>query len=178
MTDRGPKVNIWLTSGFWPRVRAPIFLGSLTRHTGRCAPPPPIAASLLLFQPPKINKMYQTRAASLKGFPEIKCFPSGSNLGLSRQGLFSFHWNTEALIYEVPCPPPRPSQLRWSFQQYFGIKIMYRCDFLFKSSYPSLLISVGSNVYTGVIILFFSSYLFLFFSSYLFLLFSFNRHAE
>jgi hypothetical protein len=33
------------TSGFWPRVRAralsaPVFLGSLTRQMGRCAPPP------------------------------------------------------------------------------------------------------------------------------------------
>ncbi len=33
------------TSGFWPRVRAralraPVFLGSLTRQKGRCAPPP------------------------------------------------------------------------------------------------------------------------------------------
>jgi hypothetical protein len=44
------------TSGFWPRVRAralraPVFLGSLPRQTGRCAPthpPPPIAASLFL----------------------------------------------------------------------------------------------------------------------------------
>ncbi len=77
----------------------------------------------------------------MRGFPEIKCFPSGLNLGLPRQGLFSFHWTTEALKYEVPCPPPRPSQLRWSFRQYFGVKIMYRCDFLFISSYPSLLIS-------------------------------------
>jgi hypothetical protein len=38
------------TSGFWSRVRAralraPVFLGSLTRRKGRCAPP--IAASLL-----------------------------------------------------------------------------------------------------------------------------------
>jgi hypothetical protein len=34
------------TSGFWPRVRAralraPVFLGSLPRPTGRCAPPRP-----------------------------------------------------------------------------------------------------------------------------------------
>ncbi len=28
------------SSGFWLRVRAPVFLGSLTRQTGRCAPPP------------------------------------------------------------------------------------------------------------------------------------------
>ncbi len=40
-------------SGFWPRVRAralraPVFLSYLTHKQGRCASPPPIAASLLL----------------------------------------------------------------------------------------------------------------------------------
>ncbi len=32
----------------------------------------------------------------------------------------------EAMKYEVPWP--RPSQLPWSFPQYFGVKIMCRCD--------------------------------------------------
>jgi hypothetical protein len=27
-----------------------------------------------------------------------------------------------------PLPQPRPSQLCWFFRQYFGVKIMYRCD--------------------------------------------------
>jgi hypothetical protein len=41
-----PLGKIYLTSGFWPRVRAralraPVFLGFLTRQTGRCAPPRP-----------------------------------------------------------------------------------------------------------------------------------------
>ena len=40
-----PPNGIFRTSGFWPRVRAralrtPVFLGSLTCKTGRCAPPP------------------------------------------------------------------------------------------------------------------------------------------
>ena len=133
---------------------------------------------------------------------------------------------------EAPCPSPHSSQLPWSFRQYFEVKIVYRCDFLLISSYPSLLISssflifesvscitdqhiilykylyfnswkipvwgkrflflswqkgvfrggqaffdpyfrVKINVYTGAIMLFFSSYLFLFFSSYLFLFFSY-----
>jgi hypothetical protein len=48
------------TSGFWPRVRAralraPVFLSSLTHKTGRCAPLPPIAATLLLIYPPKLS---------------------------------------------------------------------------------------------------------------------------
>jgi hypothetical protein len=41
---------------------------------GRCAPHLPIAASLLLIRPPKINQIYRTRAARVKGFPENKCF--------------------------------------------------------------------------------------------------------
>ncbi len=61
------------TSGFWPRVRAralraPVFLRSLPRKKGRCAPPPPIAASLLLIRSPKIFTIYRTWAANVKGF--------------------------------------------------------------------------------------------------------------
>ncbi len=42
------------TSGFWPRVRArvlraPVFLGSLTWQTGRCAPPRPSQLHCFLF---------------------------------------------------------------------------------------------------------------------------------
>ena len=64
-----------IDSGFGPRVRAralraPVILISLSRPTGRCAPPPP--KNLL--------------------FPETKCFPSGLNS--SRQGRIFFHWAT------------------------------------------------------------------------------------
>jgi hypothetical protein len=50
---------VFCTSGFWPRVRAralhaPVFFSSLTHKTGRCAPPQPIAVSLLLIHSPKI----------------------------------------------------------------------------------------------------------------------------
>ncbi len=104
--------QIWQTSRFWPRVRAralraPVFLVSLTRHMGRCAPPPPIAASLLLIQPPKINKIYQTRAARVKGFPEIKCFPSGSNLDFPRQGFFLS--TGPQRLWNMRSPAPRPA---------------------------------------------------------------------
>ncbi len=85
-----------------------------TPHGALRAPPP----ALLLIQPSKIKKISRTWAARVKGFPEIKCFPSGSNLDLPRQGLYSF-WTTEALKYEVSCPPPRPSQLRWFFPAIF-----------------------------------------------------------
>ncbi len=51
--------------------------------------PTPIAASLLLIRSPKIDKKnYQTRAAHVMGFSEIKCFPSGSSLG--RESWVSF----------------------------------------------------------------------------------------
>ncbi len=147
----------------------------------------------------------------MKGFPEIQCFPSGWNLGLPRQGLF-FPLDHRGSEIWGPLPPPRPSQLRWSFRQYFGVKIMYRATFysnLLMLFFLSLLIVLfliavrgkiflfiswqntyssfwgffcggqsffwsiwGKNAYTGVIILFFSSYLLLLFSSYLLLLFS------
>jgi hypothetical protein len=46
-----------------------------------------------------------------------------SNLARLRQGLFL---STETMKYEVPCPaPPRPSQLRLSFRQYFWGQIMF-----------------------------------------------------
>ncbi len=97
------------TSGFWPRVRAralraPVFLGSLPRQTGRCAPPPPIAASLLLIQPPKIFTIYRTWAAHVQGF---------------------FLSNEPQRLWNMRSPsPPRPSQLCWSFRQYFWGQIM------------------------------------------------------
>ncbi len=82
-------------------LRAPVFLGLLTWKTGRCAPSPPlVAASLFLIQPPKIYVKY-------------------IELGPPTSRVFSFHWTTEAMKEEVPCPPPRPSQLRWSSRQYF-----------------------------------------------------------
>ena len=94
--------------GFWPRVgaraqRAPVFLGSLPRQTGRCAPPPSHRSFTASYSTPK--NIYNL-----------------SNLGRLHQGLFSFHRG-----YEIwgPLPPPRPSQLRWSFRQYFWGQIMF-----------------------------------------------------
>jgi hypothetical protein len=63
-----------------------------TQNRALRAPPPrpPIAASLLLIQPPKIYKIYRTWAAHVKGF----------FLPLD-------HMQTEeAIKYEVPCPRP------------------------------------------------------------------------
>jgi len=70
-------------------LRAPVFLGSLPRQTGRCAPPPP---------PCTLPRSYFTPKNIL----------NLSNLCRPRQGPFSFHRNTEAMKYEVHLPPASP----------------------------------------------------------------------
>ncbi len=100
------------TSGFWPRVRAralraPVFLGSLPRPTGRCAPPRPSQ----LRCSPKNNKNWL--------FPETKCFPSGPNSG--SHGRIFFHWaklhptELHSILQSYSAPfwaPLRPPELR------------------------------------------------------------------
>ena len=133
-----------VTSGFWPRVRAhalraPVFLGSLPHQTGRCASPP-------------AHRSFAASYSALK------------NLGRPRQGLFSFHWTTEAM--RSPAPRPAPSgnilgskvytsaTIRTNF---FGFSFLQLLDlFLSLFSFFSYLLF---NFF-----LFFSSYLFLFFS--------------
>jgi hypothetical protein len=63
-------IPIYSTSGFWPRVRAralraPVFLGSLPRQTGRCAPPPhsSFAAYKKIVQKQNGSLLARTRAA-------------------------------------------------------------------------------------------------------------------
>ncbi len=58
-------------------LRAPVFLGSLPRQTGRCVPPPPIAAALL-----------QIKSVEL-GLPTSR----------------AFFFPQEHLGYEICCPP-------------------------------------------------------------------------
>ncbi len=105
---------------------------------GAARPSPPIAASLLLIRPPKIDKIYR-------------------NLGLPRQGLFFFPLDHRD--YEIGGPlPPAPlvaaslilPAIFWG-QNCVPVRLFINI-FLFLSSYPSLLIS---------------SYLFLFFFSYI-----------
>jgi hypothetical protein len=66
---RSAANNSSFTSGFWPRVRAcalraPVFLDSLARQTGRCAPP----THRSFAAPPKIKKInyFQKQTASLQ----------------------------------------------------------------------------------------------------------------
>jgi hypothetical protein len=142
-------------------LRAPVFLSSLPRKQGAAHLPPPNAASLLLIRPPKIYKIYRTWAAHVKGF----FLSIGPHADWRRNEMWGH------------LPPPRPSQLRWSFQQYFGVKIMYRCDHTPEFFRFFLFVVFGSFLF--VILCFFLSpfyfiliHLFLSFSSYLFLLFS------
>jgi hypothetical protein len=86
------SMDILNTSGFWPRVRArelraQVFLGSLPRQSGRCAPPPAHRSFAASYSTPK--NIYNL-----------------SNLGRPRPGLLSFQWTTEAVIYKVPSPAP------------------------------------------------------------------------
>ncbi len=72
-------------------LRPPVFLGSLTRKTVRCAPPRP--------------SQLRCSLKNKKNSPETKCFPSGPNSG--RQGRIPFHW---AKLH--------PSELHCTFQIY------------------------------------------------------------
>ncbi len=47
-------MNIWLTSGFWPRVRTRLFR-IINMPNGALRAYPPIAASLLLIYTPKLS---------------------------------------------------------------------------------------------------------------------------
>ncbi len=94
-----------------------------------------------------------------------------SNLGRPRQGIFSFHWTTEAMKYEVPCPRPTHRSFAPSCN-IFGVKLCtdatirpYFCGFFFFS------LVFGSFLFV-VLFFFFSPFqfllifFFLFFSSY------------
>ncbi len=104
----------------------------------------------------------------MKGFPEIKCFTSGSALGRPRQGLLAFHWTTEALKDESPAPRPPPiaaslilPAIFWG-QNYVSVRTPYLISFfdlffLLFYSYSSLLFNF---------FLFISAHLYLLISSY------------
>jgi hypothetical protein len=67
-----------------------------------------------------------------------------------------------AMKYEVPNHPPRPSQLRWSFRQYFGVKDTKLCT--------------GATIrptFSGFSFLYILDLFFLLFSSFSSLLFNF-----
>ncbi len=87
-------------------LRAPVFFGSLTRQTGRCAPPP----------------AYCSFAASPKikiNIPGTKCFLFGPNSG--RQGRISFHWAKLCTLLSYSGPSwstLHPPKLRCTLMSY------------------------------------------------------------
>jgi hypothetical protein len=100
-----------VTSRFWPRVRAralraPVFLGSLPRPTGRCAPPPrPSQLRCFLFDPKKYLQ-------------SIELGPPTSR---------AFFFPKKAMKNEVPCPRPAHS----SFADPSGNILVVKLCFLY-----------------------------------------------
>ena len=96
--------SIFDTSGFWPRVRAralraPVFLDSLPRQTGRCAPP-----------------AHRSFAASYS-IPKNRLKTIELVLRPSASWAFFVLLDHRGEIWG-PLPSPRQSQLRWSFWRY------------------------------------------------------------
>ena len=79
---------------------------------------PPVVASLLLIHLQKKNYFIfgiRTRAARVKGFPEIKCFPSGSNLGNGHSTSRAFLFPLGHRGSEIWDPlPPEPAHRRFA----------------------------------------------------------------
>ena len=147
---------------------------------GRCAPHPPIAASLLLIRPPKINKIYRTRAARVKGFPEYKCFSSSSNLGLPRQGLF-FPLDHRGSEIGGPLPPVPPiaaslilPAMFWG-QNYVPVRPYALTFFVFPFFDLLILLFLSLLSFLILLVLFF---VFLFFFSYILICSLYYIHAD
>jgi hypothetical protein len=108
-------VNIYIQVGFGRacapvRCAHPSFWANCHAKKGRCAPPARRSFAASYSTPKKYIKSIQL------GPPTSKAFFTPLD-----------HLQTaEIMKYEVPWP--RPSQLHWSFPQYFGVKIMCRCD--------------------------------------------------
>jgi hypothetical protein len=123
------------TSGFWPRVhartlRAPVFLSSLPRKTGRCAPtPPPCPSQLRCFSvdPQKYIKSIELEPPIVASLirPAIFC---GQNYVPVRP-VFSFLYSS------------------WIFSFCYSLLFssLLFISFLSIFSYPSLLISSYSS---------------------------------
>ncbi len=133
----------------------------------------PFAVSYSTPPPPKKIKSMELGPP---GFPKIKCFPSGSNLGRPCQGIFSFNWISHAMKYKVLFPLAQPiaallilPALFWD-QNYVPVR-PYALTFLvfsffyivFRSFLFVILLSSLISSYSSVLILLFLSLLVLFF---------------
>jgi hypothetical protein len=137
--------------------------GHIASPNGALRAPPPIKLRCFLFDTKNIYNL--------------------SNLGRPRQGIFSFHWTTEAMKYEVPCPRPTHRSFADPSCNIFGVKLCTDATirpyflrfFLFFFSFwifsfccsLLFLLSFSISSYSFLLIL-----LFLSFSSYIFLFFS------
>jgi hypothetical protein len=139
-------------------LRAPVFFSSLPRQTGRCAPPLADLSFAAYYSTPK-NKQ------------------NLSNWGRPHQGLFSFHWTTEAMKYEVLCPRPAHPSFPDPFDNILGSKCNGATISPNFFRFFFFCIAFGSFLFV-IPFFFFSPFqfllilLFLSFSSYLFLVFS------
>ena len=71
------------------------------------APPRPLRLRCFLFDPQKY----------------LQPIELGPPSGRPRQGLFSFHWTTEAMKYEIPCPRPAHRSFADPSDNIFGVNL-------------------------------------------------------
>jgi hypothetical protein len=150
LTDALVQGHYQITSGFWPRVRAralraPVFLTSLTRQTGRCAPRPAHRSSGTSYSTPK--NIYNL-----------------SNLGRPRQ---VFPLNPIAASLILPAiflrsnyVPMRPYALIFSVFPVFPVFSIFFGSFLFVN-FLIFLLSFSISSYSSLLILLFLSLLIL-----------------
>ncbi len=175
-------------------LRAPVFLSSLPRKTGGCAPTPlPNAASLLLIRPQKIYKIYRTWAAHVKGFflstgPHADCRRLWNMRSAAHAPPIAALLILPAIFWGQNYVPVRPNALIFFGFSFFYIVFyllfllfssfssLLFISFLFISFYPSLLISSFSSSYRYYSL---SSYsFFLYFKLIIVLQTWYLRHSE
>jgi hypothetical protein len=79
--------------------------------TQRVCPPPVPKAGGYIHTRREVREcgrsiFWKTPDIGLASYSIISLQYNLSNLGRPRQWFFSFHWTTEVVKYEVPCPPP------------------------------------------------------------------------
>jgi hypothetical protein len=129
----GDAISLLTVVGFWPRMRdralrAPVFLSSLQRKTGRCAPTPsgPSQLRCFLFDPQKYKKSIELGPPTSKAF----FFPVD-------------HIQTaEGMKNEVPCPRPAHRSFADPSGNILGSKLCTGATIFFASCYSLLILLV------------------------------------
>ncbi len=86
-------------------LRTPVFFGSSPRQTGRCAPPPPIAASLLLIRSLKIDKKLSYLGRPCNGLSRNKLLSFRLKFGPPASWDFFFPLDHRGYKIWGPLPP-------------------------------------------------------------------------